>query len=314
LRLDIPGGILITGSIVHDTVARPVGELRWNATQWLEKLETHMGGNGASTAYACAKLGAPVRLLGAVGGDAFGEELLARLNSADVDVSGVSTLDAPTAATVVLVNAAGARVLLHRPGVSEHLFGEPLRFEEHAAGGFRHFHLGNVYSLPAMRPHAAVTLANARAAGFTTSVDTGWDSRNEWMALLDPCLPHTDVLFVNREEGSMLTGLDDPPGAARLLASRGARVVVLKLGAAGCLLLAGNELMSVPGFSVPVVDTTGAGDCFAGAFLAALYHGYPLEQAARFANAAGAQSVMMMGATGGLLGLEETLEWMNERG
>lgn len=213
MRFPIPGGIIVSGSIVHDTVARPVDEVRWDTTQWLERVETHMGGNGASTAYTIGKLGVPVRLLGAVGRDGFGDELLSRLRGAGVDVAGVERVDKPTAATVVLVNAAGARALLHRPGASEGLFGEPLCFDGAAAQGFRHYHLGNVFALPAMRPHAAATLRNARTAGLTTSVDTGWDTQDEWMRMLGPCLGDTGILFASREEAEKLSGRSTPEEA-----------------------------------------------------------------------------------------------------
>ena len=64
---------------------------------------------------------------------------------------------------------------------------------------------------------------------------------------------------------------------------------------------------------MPVVDTTGAGDCFVGGFLAALQHGLSYEEAARFANAVGALSVQRFGGTPGLLSFDDTLAWIAER-
>ncbi len=92
--------------------------------------------------------------------------------------------------------------------------------------------------------------------------------------------------------------------------SRGVRTVVLKLGAHGCAVYTpGREILS-PAFEVPVRDTTGAGDCFVGGFLAAHSHGESLEGAARFANAVGACSVQCVGATKGVRGFAETERWM----
>jgi len=89
--------------------------------------------------------------------------------------------------------------------------------------------------------------------------------------------------------------------------------VVVKLGSKGCAVFesAGEEY--VPGFQVDAVDSTGAGDCFVGAFLVGLRRGMDLAGAARFANAAGALSVGRLGAVTGLLSIEETLAWMRER-
>jgi sugar/nucleoside kinase (ribokinase family) len=86
--------------------------------------------------------------------------------------------------------------------------------------------------------------------------------------------------------------------------------VVVKLGALGCAVFDAAGELRVPAFDVAVVDTTGAGDCFAGAFLAALERGLGLAEAARFANAAAALAVQQLGATAGLRSWDETRAWM----
>jgi sugar/nucleoside kinase (ribokinase family) len=88
----------------------------------------------------------------------------------------------------------------------------------------------------------------------------------------------------------------------------------VKLGGKGCALFDGDAVYDVPAFAVEAVDTTGAGDCFAGAFLAALQHSMPPSAAARLANAAGALSVQRPGATTGLLDYEATIRWMDSHG
>ena len=153
-------------------------------------------------------------------------------------------------------------------------------------------------------------MAAARAAGATTSLDTGWDARNEWAAVIDPALPHTGVLFVNREEAGRLSGHVDLDTAAAYFLERGVGLVVIKLGARGCSVRSAERTMEVPGFAVQAIDTTGAGDCFAGGFLAALQRGMTVLEAARFANAVGALSVQELGAVAGVRGFEETIEWM----
>ncbi len=132
-----------------------------------------------------------------------------------------------------------------------------------------HFHLANLFAIPGLRRHGAGLLRQAKAAGLVTTLDTGWDQQGRWMEDLGPALAWTDLLFVNREETIGLAGTGDLAQAASIFAARGAGMIVFKLGAAGCAVWQGGEMEHIPAFEVEAVDTTGAGDCFAGAFLAA---------------------------------------------
>ena len=303
-------GVLCCGNIVFDVLVRPVAELRWNTTHWVDSIRHSMGGNGANTAFALGLLGARVRLLGWVGADPAGAFLLDKLAAAGVDLSAVRRGQAPTATTVSLVNPQGDRFLLHAPGVSLEAFAEPLELDTSLLAGMTHFHLANLFAIPGLRRQGAGILQQARVAGLLTSLDTGWDQHGRWMEDLRPALASTDLVFVNREETLGLTGTSDLCQAARILAGCGVRVVVFKLGAEGCAVWRDGELIRVPAFQVEVVDTTGAGDCFAGAYLAALTRGLDALDAARFANAAAALSVTRLGATEGLRAWDETEAWM----
>lgn len=309
----IDGGVVCAGNIVYDILVRPVDATPWGTTTWVESIEPHLGGNGANSSFALAKLGVPVRLAGMVGPDSFGDHLLEILSAVGVDTSYVARGAQPTATTVGLVHSSGARQFLHQPGCSREVFLEPIPFVPAFTGNASHFHLANIFGLPGMRPMGSANLRAARDAGLTTSLDTGWDARGEWMRLLAPCLPHVDLLFVNEDESRILSGTEDPPAAAKFFHEQGVGNVVVKLGGEGCYVSTGAVAIRAHAFRVPVVDTTGAGDCFAGAFLAALYHGYSIAGAARLANAAGALNIQRLGASGGLLTLEQTLEWMNAK-
>jgi ribokinase len=126
-------------------------------------------------------------------------------------------------------------------------------------------------------------------------------------------LPYTDLLFVNQEEAQMLTGSSEPEAVTRSLRRHGVRDVIMKLGGEGCAVLTHEGSHYVPGVRVDVVDTTGAGDCFAGAFLTALYRGESYAEAARFANAVGAMAVGTLGAIAGVQSFEETMQWIKGR-
>lgn len=309
----IKGGVVCAGNIVYDILVRPVDATPWGTTTWVESIEPHLGGNGANSSFALAKLGIPVRLAGMIGPDSFGDHLLGLLSGAGVDISSIARGVHRTATTVGLVNSSGARQFLHQPGCSREVFLDPISFTSEFTGKSSHFHLANIFGLPGMRPLGAVNLRAARAAGMTTSLDTGWDARGEWMKLLAPCLPNVDLLFVNEDESRILSGSEDPRHAAKFFQSHGVENLVIKLGVEGCHVFTKNGDVRMPAYRVPVVDTTGAGDCFAGAFLAALFLGLPPAGAARLANAAGGLSIQRLGATCGLLSLEETVAWMKAR-
>jgi sugar/nucleoside kinase (ribokinase family) len=302
--LRICGDIIVAGNLVEDILVRPVERIEYGFTVWVESIEHHLGGNGANTSYTLARLGVPVRLRGAVGRDEAGDRVLARLR--DVNLDEVERRAAPTATTVVLVAADGSRSFLHAPGVSGEVFSEPGEF----TAGPGHFHLANIFSLPNMRSTGAETLARAVAAGWTTSLDTGHDTRGEWMEVLEPCLPRIGLLFANEAEALKISGAGDARAAARVFLSRGVKTVAIKRGNNGCAVFEQDREIWALGFPVEPVDTTGAGDCFTGGFLAGLHKGGTLEEAARLGNACGALSASRMGSVSGLKGYGETLEWI----
>jgi sugar/nucleoside kinase (ribokinase family) len=297
-------GVLVSGAVIQDTLVRPIESLQWGTTTIVDTIEQHIGGNAANTSIALATLGVPVRTIAAVGPDDSGRFVLDKLSRAGVDTSAVREMEGASAATVGLVNGAGNRLFFHRPGVDGPAFAAPLSFPPDLTRGMTHYHLASLFILPDFRPHAPETLAHARAAGLTTSLDTNWDPRGEWLAALAPCFSGLDFLFMNEDEARMV-------GASPAdLLSRGIRTFVLKLGPRGCAIYNSEGETLVPAFDVPVTDTTGAGDCFVAAFLAAWLRGESLEEAGRFANAVGALVVQQLGATAGVLSYEATQAWM----
>lgn len=308
-------GVLLAGNISHDILVRPVDEFRWGTNTWVEEFIEDMGGNASNCGFALATLGVPARLLGMVGRDERGEGVLTKLRAAGVDVSHTGRSMEPTTTTICVTNSKGDRLFFQRVGSSKEAFAEPVEFTPALCAGMSHYHQANLYSLPNLRRNSGEPMRRARAAGLTVSVDTGWAADGRWMEVLEPALACTDLLFVNEDEAGMLTGSRDPDRVVQVLRDHGASGVVMKRGARGCAVsLAGEEFLS-PGFAVQAVDTTGAGDCFAAGFLAALHRGLGFRDAARFANATGALAVTALGATRGIRPYPETEAWaaMNHR-
>lgn len=289
--------VLVCGNVVFDILARPVEDVRYEATTLIESVEQQLGGNAGSTAFTIAKLGVPVGIATLVGRDAAGESVLGWLRGAGVNLDLAQIVEAPTSVAIALVRANGQRALLYQLGAASEVL-QPFAFPE----GATHFHLAAVFRMKFLRSQAAELLRGAREAGLRTSLDTQWDTEGEWMTVLRPSLPFTDFTLLNEDEARMLTGSADPARAAAVLREHGASHVVIKLGARGCWV----DGTHIDGHAVDVVDTTGAGDCFSGGFVAALERGLSVEEAARFANKVGALAVQKLGATAGVLSWDET--------
>ena len=122
------------------------------------------------------------------------------------------------------------------------------------------------------------------------------------------------LVFVSTEDAAHLYPGADGEDVARRILDWGPRAVVLKRGAAGCTVLAaGDAPVRLPGWAVEAVDTTGAGDAFAGAFVAAWVAGSGFEDAAVLANAAGALTATGLGATAPIPDREAVMTFLQTR-
>ena len=295
--------VVVCGNVVWDMLVRPVTEpLRWGTTTFVQDAASEMGGNASSTSYALGRLGATVTIASLLGHDPAGTAIRERLASVGVDLGMLQTTPQATSTAVSLVHESGARALLYALGASAAEFRLPLQWPADTA----HFHLAAVYRMQHLRRVGPALLQQAREAGLTTSLDTQWDTEGEWMRVLAPSLPWCDYTFLNDDEARAITGHSEPADAARVLRDHGATHVVIKLGARGCWI----DGDVAPGYPVQAIDTTGAGDCFVGGFLAAKQRGLNDRDAARLANAVGALSVQRMGATAGLRNWEDTQAWI----
>lgn len=305
-------GVLCSGNLVYDTLVSPVEDLYWGATTFVDSIECHPGGNGSSTSRVLAKLGVPVRLLGAVGSDNQGQFLIDALREAGVDGSYIEQIAGPTSASVAAVKPSGERKFFHCMGASREAFRQGIQFTPELCRGMTHYHLASLFVLPRLRAKGPQILIDARAAGLSTSFDTNWDPEAGWMRTLEPFLPYIDTLFMNEEEAQMVTGSSTPAQIAKAVLAKGLGTLALKLGSRGCAIYTQEREILCPAFNIKAVDTTGAGDCFVAGFLTASLDGASLAESGRFANAVAALSVQKIGAVTGVLSKTETERWMNQ--
>ena len=298
--------VVCLGILVADVIARPVDELPHGAVSLMDDVSLHGGGCALNTATGLTRLGLSVAVVGKVGQDTFGDFLLGLLDERGLDTRGVlRDPTVPTSATVVLVDRAGERSFLHLPGANGALSAEELPLVGVFAG--RALHVAGALVMPALdgAPTARL-LAAARRRGVRTSLDTVYDATGRWERI-EPCLPYLDLLTVSLAEAQGISGEREPASAAAWFRDRGVAEVALKLGADGCYVAGAEFEGEVPAFPVHAIDGTGAGDAFAAGVLYGRLAGWPLADAARLANAAGALATTAVGATEGLHDLDGTL-------
>jgi sugar/nucleoside kinase (ribokinase family) len=259
------------------------------------------GGGAANSGGALARLGVEIGVFSKVGDDPNGAFLRRELESQGVDTRGIRVARGEsTPFTFVGIHPDGERTFIHTPGTNL-TFG-PADVEREALLAADYLLYSDCWVLPGFDgAPGAELLATARRRGVVTLLDECWGLGPN-RATFEAMLPSCDYVLPSYDDmRAIYPGFTAEDIAAHILA-HGVNTVVLKLGADGCLVCRGAERTPHPAFPAPVVDTTGAGDCWNAGFIAALAHGEELHAAARFGNACAA---FCIGAVGGTTGVPD---------
>ncbi|WP_299537980.1 sugar kinase [uncultured Herbaspirillum sp.] len=260
------------------------------------------GGDTSNFAIAAARQGAVSGYVSAVGDDHFGQDLLDLWRRENVDVQHVSMeAGASTGLYFVTHDAQGHHFHYRRAGSAASRYrAADLPVQAIAGAGALHLSGISLAISESACEAGLAAMAQARAAGVTTSLDTNlrlrlWPlprAREKMAAALRLC----DVCLPSWEDVSMLTGLNDRDAIVDQLLAYGVKLVAFKLGQEGCYVATSEQRRMVAPYPVQALDATGAGDCFGGAFMAELMAGRDPFQAARYANVAAALSTTGYGA------------------
>ena len=245
-----------------------------------------LGGKGANQAIMIARSGVRVQLVAAIGEDAEGRRIRRALDAEGVEADGLMTGFGPTDRCVISVDAQGENTVVSLIQASRAF--DPVAsdvFSSRIASGDWVVMQGN------LRPEVTrACLALARARDGTTVLNPSplYGSPDyDWGCV--------DIAVLNRGEAAAVSGIDDPVAAAKVLLAAGAGAVVVTLGPEGAILVSVSDMLQAAAPHVKALDTTGAGDVFCGALVAARSTGRTWREALEAAAHAAALSVQRYG-------------------
>lgn len=289
--------ITVLGSIMVDLVAYCREHPACGETVHGDRFEILSGGKGANQAIGCARMGSQSVMLGVVGNDRFADLPLQSLAGNGVDTSHVARLNGEETGTAfITVNSQADNTIIVLPGANDALETAHLGDLE----GILEKSSALVVQLEIPLPVVEYAMRMADRMGIPILLDPA-PARQ----VPDEMLAMASLITPNLQEVETLTGIrvecrDSATRAAHILHERKASRVIVKRGAAGCLISTGNTLHEIHGIPVKAVDTVGAGDCFAAALMVRWLECGDLIEACRFANAAAALKVQCPGAQAGI--------------
>lgn len=264
-------------------------------------LEGH-GGDTSNVAIAAARQGASAGYVTAIGGDPFGDALTALWAAEGVEASAViRRKDAPTGIYFVTHSERGHEFTFYRAGSAASRLTKAEIPEGYVARA-KIFEASAISQAISESANEAVlhAMALAQKHGVAIAYDTNlrlrlWPLEKARPAIEEACR-RADIVFTSDEEAAALWGHEEPDVIADAVRAFGPETVVVKRGGKGALVATRAHREHVPGHAVNAVDATGAGDTFAGAFLARRLAGDDVFAAARYANAAAALKTEGYGA------------------
>lgn len=296
--------VVVVGSLNLDLVVSPQHAPAAGETVFAPRLDQFPGGKGGNQAVAAARLSTPVAMVGCVGADGFGERLLQSLLADGVDTKPVLRSEtAGTGTALITVDGTGQNRIVVVAGANAEVTPEVVEANASLIAS------ASVLLLQLEIPAASCQRAAeiAAAAGVPVILDPAPAPAGPLPAGL---CESVWLLTPNETEAAALSGVpvrgrQGAEKAARALAAQGYRQVVIKVGGEGAYLCQDGVGTWFDAFSVPVVDTTAAGDAFAGGVAAALQRRCDLTEAVRWGMAAGALAVTRPGAQPAMGSLEE---------
>jgi sugar/nucleoside kinase (ribokinase family) len=308
------GQVTVLGACILDVLGRPVETIPpGQGSARLTEIKATAAGTAAGPAVDLAKLGASVRVIGALGDDLLGDIVTAAMARHGVETAGlVRKKGVQTSATILPIRPNGERPTLHVPGATR-LFSRADIDLEHIRGS-RALLIGAPDALAGMTGEELAEVARAaRDHGALVAVDVLHPGRPQDLERLAPLLGQADWFLPNADQLLALTGRASLAGAMDDIVALGTRGVAVTLGADGCLVATRQDpvAMALPAIKVDVVDTTGCGDGFTAGMLAGLLLSASPEDAAWLGVACGSLVATGLGSDAGIESLGQVLDFLS---
>ncbi|XEC95293.1 ribokinase [Paenibacillus tarimensis] len=288
--------LVVIGSLNMDIVVETDRYPRVGETIMGSRIRFIPGGKGANQAVAGARLGAETAMIGAVGEDSFGDELLRSLQGDGVDVSGVKRIAGASTGIASIYVAQGDNSIIIVPGANQRL--EPADIDRNEDK----LREADIVLLQLEIPVETVLYAARKANMLGKKVVLNPAPAQQ---LPGELFEYADFITPNRTELSQYTGMlaegEALEPAMRRMKEMGASHVITTLGSEGSAYLSDDGAMrTIPAHKVPVVDTTGAGDCYNAGLAYSIAAGHNIEEAMTYAALVSALAVTKFGAQAGM--------------
>lgn len=284
--------ILVIGSINMDMVIDTPRIPQTGESVFGTGFKTVQGGKGANQAIAVSRLGNNVRMIGCVGNDVYGDELINSLHSYGVDTTKIKKCDCSSGIAVITV-CDGNNSIIAYPGANDKLEKSILEENEES------FKWADIVILQFEMPIETVISAARKAKRYGSLVILNPAPMKEFdKSLFD----FVDILIPNSIEAGQLLGRDEitlseAPDAIEELRKYGIELVIITMGKEGSVYNCGDEIFHQKAFEIDVVDTTAAGDSFIGGLCTALCNNMNITDAISYATAVSTLTVSRAGAS-----------------
>lgn len=304
--------ITVIGAAIIDVLAGPVNaQVFQTGSQPVEKTGLSFGGDALNEAVVLSRLGKKVQLISKVGKDEAGARVMDYAEGCGLATECIIQEEGlTTGINIVLLDEKGERHFLTNPqGSLRKLALEDILPYADAMGdvvSFASIFVSPLLDIPAMEQ---LFQKIKSVPGRILVADMTKAKNGERLDDIRCLLPYIDYILPNEDEIALLTGIRDSRKNAELLVEAGVGCAVVKCGAKGCIIATKEAVLEIPAYPIKkLVDTTGAGDCFAAGFLWGLSEGYSLADCGKMACAVASCSVEQVGATEGVVSLEECLK------